>query len=70
MGVAGVPAASVWIGPTAEAYFEFALAGLDFEFGAQGLVFEAAGGIDLHAADGQPALAAAVDVGVGGLVHP
>ena len=69
VGVAGVPAASVGIGPTAEADLEFALAGLDFELGAQRFVFEAAGSIHLHAADGQPALAAAVDVGVGGLVH-
>ena len=69
VGVAGVPAAGVGIGPTAEADLEFALAGLDLEFGAKGLVFEAAGGIHLDAADGEPALAAAVDVGVGCLVH-
>ncbi len=33
------------------------------------MVLEAAGGVDLDLADGEPALAAAVDVGVGGLVH-
>ena len=70
MGVAGIPAASVGIGPTAEADFEFALTGLDLEFGAERFVFKAAGSIHLHAADWQPALATAVDVGVGGLVHP
>ena len=40
------------------------------ELRAEGLVLEAAGGIDLDFADGEPALAAAIDVGVGGLVHP
>ena len=39
------------------------------ELGAEGLVFEPAGGVDLDFADGEPALAAAIDVGVGGLVH-
>ena len=60
----------VHVRPAVEPQLELTLSGLDFDLAAQRLVFEPAGHVHQHAAGGQPALAAAVDIGVGGLVEP
>ena len=70
VGVAGVPALRVHVRPALEPQRQLALAGLDAHTGAQRLVLEAAGHVHDHVAARQPALAAAVDVGVGDLTHP
>ena len=65
VGVAGPPAAGGHVGGAVEAEGEFALAGFDPHGFAQRCVFEAAGHVDDHVSAGEPALAGAVDVGVG-----
>ena len=70
VGVAAVPALGVHVGPAVEAQLQLALAGLDLDFGSQRLVLESAGHVHQHPSRGKPALAATVDVGVGGLVQP
>ena len=69
MRVAAVPALGVHVGPAADAQLQLPLARLDFDFRPQWLVLEPARNIHDHPPARQPALAGAVDVGVGDLVH-
>ena len=65
VGVSAVPALGLHVGPALQPQRQLPLAGLYRDLGPQRLVLEAAGNVDYHLAARKPALAGAVDVGVG-----
>ena len=64
------PTLLVHVGPPLQPQGQFALAGLDADLFADGLVFEAAGDVHDDVSSRQPSLARPVDVGVGDLTEP
>ena len=70
VGIAGVPSSAVHVHPPLQPDDELALAGLDVDTLAQGVVLETGRDVDDDLAPGQPALAPAVDVRIGDLAEP